>query len=124
MEVSLSFMAWLTVLLIQVIVHIKVVYLRKERDEYVDEPRMTENDNESSENSWAESMIENKMRQSHIQSLKMKQDVYQALSDNPALEDDYADDFEDDDDEPPNLQQRLSQTGEEMMLVSDELCQF
>lgn len=117
-------MAWLTVLLIQVIVHIKVVYLRKERDEYVDEPRMTENDNESSENSWAESMIENKMRQSHIQSLKMKQDVYQALSDNPALEDDYADDFEDDDDEPPNLQQRLSQTGEEMMLVSDELCQF
>ena len=108
-EVSLSFLAWLSVLFIQALVHIKVVYLRKLRDD--DEPLMIERDSStSSEISWP----------SKVEKIENQRSSFLSQSyNNPALDDDDFDfDEADDDDEPPNLKHRLSQTGSEMMNVS------
>lgn len=105
-EVSLSFLAWLSVLFIQALVHIKVVYLRKVRDD--DEPRMIERDSSiSSEPMWpSETETKDEIRRISL------------LSRDPAM-DNFDDELEFDFyDEPPNLKHRLSQTGSEMMNVS------
>ena len=112
MEVSFSFLAWLCVLLIQVMVHVKVVYMRKGgRDD--DEPLLVE----------ADTPVETSAAFAAAQSprsfaTKRKYVITRSSSD-PALDSEGAGYYDDDDDdEPPNLEQRLSQTGTEMMSVS------
>jgi hypothetical protein len=109
MEVSLSFMAWLSVLVFQVLVHLKVVYFRKGRDE--DEPRMIEAEGVLVAESEAETNPE-KIRESLLTP------SYPA---DPSIDDEFDDDYEDDYDDPPNLRKRLSQTGSEMMSVSEQV---
>lgn len=96
-EISLSFLAWLSVVFIQLMAHVKVIYLRRVRDS--DEPPMIERDSAaSSEVSWPETTEED-----------IRKTILSRTYSDPAM-----DDF-DDDDEPPNLKQRLSMTGSEMM---------
>ena len=124
MEISLQFMAWLCVLFIQAIVHVKVVYLKKGRDD--DEPRLMVS--ESSEHSWtataSESMVDSVQKEVIVVAKNANRP--RSFSDDPALDDtstsiEFADEYdedEDDDDDPPNLKQRLSQTGSEFFSVS------
>lgn len=105
----IEFLAWCLVLFIQALVHIKVAYLRRGRDD--DEPRLIERDSStSSEVTWPPEDDKKKERATSILS--------QPYS-NPALDDD---DLDLDFDEPPNLKHRLSQTGSEMMNVSFASC--
>ena len=105
-ELSLSFLAWLSVLFIQALVHIKVVYLRRVRDD--DEPRMIERDSSTSaEVRWPPEREKSERKRTSILS--------RTYSDPAIDEDDLGFDY---DDEPPNLKHRLSQTGSEMMDVS------
>lgn len=108
-EVSLSFLAWLSVLFIQAIVHVKVVYLRKVRDD--DEPRLIERDiSTSSEKPWSSELETTE---------EIRKSILSRTYSDPAFDmDDDPIDFDYYDDEPPNLKQRLSQTGSEMMNVS------
>ena len=103
MEVSLSFMAWLSVVIFQVLVHLKVVYFRRGRDE--DEPRMIEAVNVLVSESESEMNTE-----------KDREPLLSDLTNNPSIDDEDDDDYNYDD--PPNLRKRLSQTGSEMMSVS------
>lgn len=108
-ELSLSFLAWLGVLFIQAMVHVKIVYLKRLRNGG-DEPRMIERDSSvSSEASWpSKPQTADEIRRS----------ILSRSESNPALDEgdlDFDFDFDDNDDEPPNLEQRLSQTGAEMM---------
>lgn len=118
-------MAWLCVLFIQVLVHIRVVYMRKSRDE--DEPLLVEskadgssqdnsNDSLSEEDNFAKSPPPGDNGSSSVYQRKfLNPDDHDYDPSDPAWDSD-AEDY--DDDEPPNLQQRLSQTGSEMMSVS------
>lgn len=106
-ELSLSFLAWLGVLFIQAMVHVKIVYLKRMRNDS-DEPRMIERDSSaSSETPWPS--------KPHT-AAEIRRSILSRSESNPALDEGELDfDFDDDDDEPPNLEQRLSQTGTEMM---------
>lgn len=106
-EISLSFLAWLCVLFIQAIVHVKVVYLRKARED--EEPRLIERDTSTSSEKWTS--------EPETTEETFRRSILSRSNSNPALDDcdfDFEDDYEDDD-EPPNLKHRLSQTGDEMM---------
>ncbi|CAB9517846.1 expressed unknown protein [Seminavis robusta] len=96
-EVSLSAMAWLCVLFIQVLVHIKVVYLRKRHD---DDDHLTAAEGERLESETVDAANSETIEETLLT---------RSFSD-PAMDDDF-----DDDDDPPNLKHRLSQTGSEMM---------
>ena len=126
MEISNSFIAWVAVLFIQVLVHIRVVYMRKSRDE--DEPLLVESkadgssdsSNNLSEDHFAKSpppvgSDNNGSSVFQRKFLDPRDDDHDYDPSDPAWDSD-AEDY--DDDEPPNLQQRLSQTGSEMMSVS------
>jgi hypothetical protein len=102
-------MAWLSVLIFQVLVHLKVVYFRKGRDE--DEPRMIE----------AESVVEAELElETNAETLRASL-LTPTYPSSPSFDDEFDDDFDDDYDDPPNLRKRLSQTGSEMMSVSEHV---
>lgn len=110
MEVSLSFMAWLSVLAFQVLVHLKVVYFRKGKDQH--EPRMVEAESVLLAESDSETNAE-KIQESLVSP------SYPSI---PSIDEEFDDDHDDDEyDDPPNLRKRLSQTGSEMMSVSEQV---
>ena len=115
MDVPISFLAWLLVLLIQVVVHFLVMH-RPRRQPIEEETFLAEEASEHTvvspvtvSDGHPESKYPDKRRRTLIR-----------INSDPALDDDT---WELDDcyDEPPNLEQRLSQTGDEMMSVSTPL---
>lgn len=104
MDISFSYFAWFLVLLIQVVVHIKVVYLRKTGR--VDDDDDGDNNNEPLP-------VEFETNNYYTGSAEKQHSI--DTSETTSFDESESDW---DDDEPPDLQQRLSQTGEEMMTVS------
>lgn len=115
-DVPLSFCAWFLVLLIQVVVHFEVIYRRKANVEVTAEAHLID-----SEDSAPPAKDERRPLAKYPDKNALKYIPPSGLTrvnSDPALDDTDTCDF---DDEPPNLQQRLRQTGDEMMSVSTVL---
>lgn len=109
MEISLSFVAWLSVLLIQGVVHVVVIYRRRTVEDHDEGYLIAEDNSSASETSCYNEEIKYLSYPDKELPSKLAR-----INGDPALEEDCWDDFDD----PPNLEHRLTQTGGEMMSVS------